>query len=70
MVNITLQMERCKGCGICIANCPKDALAFSNHSNHSGYEYVQVNEETCVKCGTCYIVCPDGVFVFTETITE
>ena len=66
MAKLTIQKELCKGCGICVATCPKKAIEFSGTSNRSSYEYVRVDEATCVMCGSCYKVCPDGVFVFSE----
>ncbi len=52
----------CKGCGICISNCPKQALSHSGKFNSSGYDMVVVDEEKCIGCGICYTVCPDYVF--------
>lgn len=51
--------ESCKGCGICVAACPKKALAFSQDINKKGYNYVVNDSDKCVLCGICYIVCPD-----------
>lgn len=60
--DVRIDGERCKGCGLCIANCPKDAIIRSGEFNGKGYEMVAVDQERCVGCGTCYLVCPDYVF--------
>lgn len=54
-----VQKERCKGCALCIANCPKKALSFSSDINKKGYNFVVNDKEKCVLCGICYTVCPD-----------
>ena len=54
--------DRCKGCGLCINFCPKQAITQSAHANAKGYNYVEVDDEKCVRCGACYRVCPDYVF--------
>ena len=54
--------ERCKGCGYCILECPKDALSFSTDVNRKGYSTVKLDEEKCIACAICYTVCPDYVF--------
>lgn len=52
----------CKSCGVCITNCPKQAISRSGRFNDAGYDQVVVDEEKCIGCGICYTVCPDYVF--------
>lgn len=66
MSKMSIATDRCKQCGICIKNCPKEALHFGETFNKGGYKAVLVDEEKCISCGTCYTVCPDVVFEFTE----
>jgi heterodisulfide reductase subunit A len=40
----------CTGCGMCVAVCPYDAIAFKDGK-------VEVNEVLCEGCGTCSATC-------------
>ncbi len=52
--------NRCKGCGLCVSVCPKNALELSNEVNAKGYFPVfQARPEDCVLCATCCVMCPD-----------
>jgi 2-oxoglutarate ferredoxin oxidoreductase subunit delta len=62
MNKIKINVENCKGCGYCVAECPRKALSFSGSISEKGYDTVQVDESLCVACGSCYRVCPDRVF--------
>ena len=62
MSKLHVDTSRCKGCGYCIAACPKKAIEFSGEISKKGDDTVKVNEELCVQCGACYRVCPDYVF--------
>lgn len=58
----TLQINEawCKGCGICVAFCPKNVLGLKN-------DKVQViNGESCIKCGLCELRCPDYAIYMKE----
>lgn len=59
---IVVDIERCKGCGVCGPACPHDVLALATEVNMKGYNYNYMkNPEACVGCSNCAIVCPDGV---------
>lgn len=52
--------ERCKGCGYCIAYCPRGVLELSGKYNKKGYHPPAVKKpEGCVNCHYCEIICPD-----------
>lgn len=52
----------CKGCGICVAFCPKDVLA----QDEEGQAYPK-NLEACIACMQCELRCPDfAITVITE----
>jgi 2-oxoglutarate ferredoxin oxidoreductase subunit delta len=55
-----LDVDRCKGCGLCVAVCPKKVLEISDKVNTKGYFPVyQARAEDCIHCSTCCIMCPD-----------
>jgi 2-oxoglutarate ferredoxin oxidoreductase subunit delta len=57
---IVVNRRRCKGCGLCIASCPEDVLAYSGKYNPSGYNVVYMkNPARCVGCAICAQTCPD-----------
>lgn len=66
MVKLTVNTERCKGCGFCVEFCPKKAITLSEDSNSMSYHYVQVDRSACILCGTCYTACPDLVYELIE----
>ncbi len=62
MEKVKTKPSRCKQCGLCIANCPKQAISFEEEINSSGYRYTVIDHEKCIVCGICYATCPDGVY--------
>jgi 2-oxoglutarate ferredoxin oxidoreductase subunit delta len=58
MSGFEINEKWCKGCGICVALCPKKVLALKNE------KVAVVNEEACIKCRLCEYRCPDfAIFV-------
>lgn len=68
MSKAKVDKERCKGCKLCIGNCPKVALEMSGKINSKGYKHVSIDTEKCIGCGICYTICPDGVFEIAEGV--
>ncbi len=61
-IRITINPERCKGCGLCVDVCPKGNLRLSEKINSKGHHYVELIEpDNCTGCGLCYQMCPDLV---------
>jgi len=60
MAIIIIDQERCKGCGLCVLVCKKEALVISTSLNSKGYFPVDKSDgKPCTGCSTCMIVCPD-----------
>lgn len=60
-VNISIDNSVCKGCGICLAACPKKVYAMSKNRNSYGSPMPEVvSENECIVCRLCERMCPDG----------
>lgn len=59
--DIVIDVEKCKGCEVCIPACPMDVIAVSKNVNGKGYKYVETVNDECTGCTNCAVVCPDGV---------
>ena len=62
MAKAKANTELCKGCRLCVNNCPRNAIIPLEKVNKKGYEIIEVDQELCIGCGICYKVCPDYVF--------
>ena len=58
---VTIDVEHCKGCDLCIPVCPPKVLSMSTATNHMGYRYPELHPG-CTGCAACLLVCPDFVF--------
>ena len=59
---IVVDIEHCKGCEVCKANCPTKVIGMEINVNSKGYHYVYMEyPEACIGCANCATVCPDGV---------
>jgi len=60
MAKIAVDEERCKGCGLCVASCPKKILVVLTRYNQKGYAPAGVCDmSACTGCALCAEMCPD-----------
>lgn len=50
---LCVKPEWCKGCGICVAFCPKQTLKLVKQ------KITVADPDSCIACGMCEMRCPD-----------
>jgi 2-oxoglutarate ferredoxin oxidoreductase subunit delta len=59
-----INREWCKGCGICVAFCPKHVLELDEQE-----KVTAVRKEDCIACRLCELRCPDlAIEIETEEV--
>ncbi len=68
---IVVDVEKCKGCELCIVACPTNVIAMEQRVNGKGYHFAYMeNPDNCTGCVNCAVVCPDGVItVYRQKVT-
>ncbi|HUV53143.1 MAG TPA: NADH-ubiquinone oxidoreductase-F iron-sulfur binding region domain-containing protein [Dehalococcoidia bacterium] len=60
LISYYIQPDKCKGCMICLRNCPVGAISGGKREVH----FIQQNK--CTKCGNCFEVCPSKFAAVTK----
>jgi len=63
MGKVTFNIDKCKGCGLCVDACPKHILFIdSSIINAKGHNPAQImDQNACITCAFCATMCPDCV---------
>ena len=58
---VTVDVNRCKGCDLCVVSCPTDTLSLQpKEVNDRGYHFAfMAKPENCIGCAQCATVRPD-----------
>ncbi len=66
---IIIDVDRCKGCNLCVEECKKGEIKPGSKLNKIGYTVVEfINCGACNACTLCAIVCPDAAIEVVELI--
>ena len=58
---LQIDVERCKGCALCVAACPRTLLIMTDKLNSKGHHYVEIQKANdCIGCRQCAVICPDA----------
>lgn len=58
---IIIDIEKCKGCELCIDACSEGTLALSDTINAKGYQYAVKIKNNCTGCVDCAFICPEAI---------
>ncbi len=63
MAKTEFNIERCKGCGLCVSVCPQKIIALRKDVlNSKGFHPAGVEDmDRCTGCTICATICPDCV---------
>jgi 2-oxoglutarate ferredoxin oxidoreductase subunit delta len=69
---VEISIEACKGCNLCVINCPKKCLALNtSETNSFGLHYAfQAEEDCCIACMNCAVICPDAAVTVYKKVSQ
>ena len=63
LVRFDIDAEQCKGCGVCIKNCPGEAITGEKKQPH------RIDPAACTSCGVCFEECPFNAVIVKSQVS-
>lgn len=60
MAKIKINRDRCKGCYLCIVNCPNNLIKIADDLNAKGVKPAAF-KGGCSGCSMCAVICPECI---------
>jgi Pyruvate/2-oxoacid:ferredoxin oxidoreductase delta subunit len=57
--DVAIDVEECKGCGLCVESCPPQCLALAPELSKYGVHPAIYSGAGCTSCGACFYCCPE-----------
>src|SRR5947199_10459372 len=54
--NVAIDLEECKGCGLCVESCPPKCLELATELNHYGVHGARYTGHDCTGCAICSLL--------------
>jgi 2-oxoglutarate ferredoxin oxidoreductase subunit delta len=56
---VFINVEECKGCGLCVESCPPRCLSLAAELSTYGVHPARYSGKGCTGCGICFYCCPE-----------
>ncbi len=67
---IEVNERLCKGCELCIGECPQHVMGLADRITAKGYHPADLIEAGCTGCGVCAIICPEAAITVYREATK
>lgn len=68
--DIVIDIQKCKGCELCIVACPEHVIGLAETINAKGYHYAIKVNNNCTGCASCSLVCPEAVITVYRKVNK
>ncbi|HID18590.1 TPA: ferredoxin family protein [Candidatus Bathyarchaeota archaeon] len=66
MVEVTVDLDKCNGCGTCVDVCPVSVFEIKEVEGYDGKKSVVIDQDACIVCRSCEVQCEQQAITITE----
>jgi len=66
MVEVTVDLDKCNGCGTCMDVCPVSVFEIKEVEGYDGKKSVVIDQDACIVCRSCEVQCEQQAITITE----